>query len=121
MIGKRHTQTRKKIFTAFEHFQKPVSALELYSFLKKQVNLTSIYRNIELMKKTSGIVEIDFGDGKKRYELSKNHHHHIICENCGTIRDLKIKDETIFNKANNQGFLIRKHHLEFFGLCKNCQ
>ncbi|MCL4364466.1 transcriptional repressor [Patescibacteria group bacterium] len=121
MIGKRRTQTRKKIFAAFNHFQKPISVLELYSFLHKQVDLTSIYRNLELMKKTGGIIEIDFGDGKKRYELPKNHHHHLICESCGAVKDLKINDESIFNKTKDQGFLIKKHRLEFFGLCKNCQ
>ncbi len=126
-IGKRYTQARKRIFTAIETMDKPVSAQEIYDFIKKnyeEVDLASIYRNLELMNKSDAVNVILFGEGKKRYELKnkKGHHHHLFCEGCGDIKDIKMKEENLLkNVKDSQGYLIKKHNLEFFGLCPNCQ
>ena len=126
-IGQRYTQTRKNIFKAIEHFDKPVSAQEIHDLLKKQkeeVDLTSVYRNLELMKKSDMVNVVLFGEDKKRYELKdkKEHHHHFVCEKCGYIRDLEMKEENLMKiMKNNKGLLIKYHNLEFFGLCPDCQ
>jgi Fe2+ or Zn2+ uptake regulation protein len=126
-IGKRYTEVRKKIFTAIEKMDKPVTATEIHDFIKKnyqEVDLASIYRNLELMNKSDAVNVILFGEGKKRYELKnmKGHHHHLFCEGCGDIKDIEMKEENLIkNVKNNQGYVIKKHNLEFFGLCPNCQ
>lgn len=126
-IGQRFTKPRKKIFEAIGHFDKPVSAQEIYDFLKKQkeeVDLTSVYRNLELMNQSDIVNVILFGEGKKRYELKnkKEHHHHFVCEKCGDVKDVEMREENLIaNIKNNGGFLIKKHNLEFFGLCPDCQ
>ena len=126
-IGYRYTRPRKLIFEVLEHFQKPVSAQEIFLFLnkrKKQIDLTSVYRTLDLMKKSTIVNEIEFGDGKKRYELvvGKNHHHHLICKNCGGIENIEIKEEELLSKIKTEtNFKVERHTLEFFGLCPNCQ
>lgn len=130
MIGQRHTKTREKIFEAFKHFDKPVDAMEIFSYLKKDIDLASIYRNLDLMKKSGLLNVILFGEGKKRYELVRNnHHHHFVCDNCGKVIDINIDENNLINKIMTdnarlparQGLRIQRHNLEFFGLCKNCQ
>lgn len=126
-IGQRYTQTRKKIFSAIGHFDRPVTAQEIYDHLKKEneeVDLTSVYRNLDLMKKSDAVNVILFGEGKKRYELkdTHSHHHHFYCEKCGDIKDIEMKEENLLKGIKNKkGFVITKHNLEFFGLCPNCQ
>ncbi|MBI5127372.1 transcriptional repressor [Candidatus Roizmanbacteria bacterium] len=123
-IGIRYTKPRKLIFKALNHFSKPVSAAEINFYLKNKIDLTSIYRTLELMKKINIIEETEFGDGKKRYELMKNnkHHHHLVCENCGDVENIEMKEDNLLDKVKNKSsFLIKEHKLEFFGLCPNCQ
>jgi Fur family ferric uptake transcriptional regulator len=126
-IGQRFTQTRKMIFDAIEKFDKPVSVQDIFNYLKKQkaeIDLTSIYRNLELMNKADLVNIILFGEGKKRYELkNKNeHHHHLFCENCGDVEDIEMQEGGLLKTvAVRSKFLIKKHNLEFFGLCQNCQ
>jgi Fur family ferric uptake transcriptional regulator len=126
-IGQRFTRTRKNIFEAIEHFNKPVSVQDIFSYLKKQkeeIDLTSIYRNLELMRK-AGIVDIIlFGEGKKRYELKiiSEHHHHLVCEKCGDVEDIEMQEKNLLKDVEKQSkFKVLKHSLEFFGLCQDCQ
>lgn len=127
-IGQRYTAVRKKIFSAIGHFNRPVTASEIHSYIKQnyeEVDLASIYRNLELMNKSEVVNVILFGEGKKRYELKDKegrHHHHFYCESCGDIKDIEMKEEDLLGKIkNNKGYKIKKHNLEFFGLCPKCQ
>ena len=123
-IGERYTKPRKLIFEALAHFFKPITVSEINSYLKNKINLTSIYRTLELMKKSDIVEEAEFGDGRKRYELIENqkHHHHLVCQNCGDVEDVEMKEEELLNKVKAKSkFAIKEHKLEFFGLCPDCQ
>jgi Fur family ferric uptake transcriptional regulator len=126
-IGQRFTRTRKNIFEAIEHFNKPVSVQDIFSYLKKQkeeIDLTSIYRNLELMRKADIVNAILFGEGKKRYELKiiSEHHHHLVCEKCGDVEDIEMQEKNLLKDVEKQSkFKVLKHSLEFFGLCQDCQ
>ena len=89
-IGIRYTKPRKLVFEALTHFSKPTSVAEINSYLKNRINLTSIYRTLDLLKKSDLVNVILFGEGKKRYELKDKdeHHHHLVCENCGDVKDI---------------------------------
>lgn len=123
-IGERFTKPRKLVFKSLEHFKKPVTVKEIFQYLKRSIDLTSIYRTLELMKSSGVVNEIDFGDDKKRYELTnKNkHHHHLICKNCGDIEDIEMSESKLLDTIKHKSkFAISEHKLEFFGLCPNCQ
>src|SRR5260221_14224287 len=108
---------KNKIVEFHSKINKTVIALELIDLLK--VNKTTVYRQIKSLLKEKLIAEIEFGDGKKRYELSSlPHHHHVVCIKCNLISDITLKEN--FNKPKTN-FKILKHNLEFFGLCQNCQ
>jgi len=122
-IGNRMTRARKIIFKVLSDSSTPKTAQEIYK-KTKDIDLVSVYRNLDLLKKMNLVSECDFGDGKKRYELTNNdrHHHHLICENCGDVKDIEMKEEDLLKKVNNKSnYLIKKHKLEFFGLCPDCQ
>jgi Fe2+ or Zn2+ uptake regulation protein len=126
-IGKRYTSARKKVFTAIGSFDHPVTAGEIYQYIKEhyeEVDLASVYRTLELMKQSDVVNIILFGEGKKRYELKdkEGHHHHFYCEKCGDIKDIEMKEENLLEGIKNKrGYVIKKHNLEFFGLCPKCQ
>lgn len=123
-IGIRYTKPRKLIFEALEHLSKPVSANEINDYLKNKIDLTSVYRTLSLLVKSEMVNVILFGEGKKRYELkNKNeHHHHLVCEKCGDVEDVEMKESSLLKSVEERSkFVIKKHNLEFFGLCSDCQ
>lgn len=123
--GYRITSQREKILK--EIYEHPLTVDEIFASLKKKkirLDLASVYRTLQLFTKNTIVQEVQFGDGKKRYELvnEKNHHHHIVCNNCGTVENVILPNEERLIKtiAESSQFQIVKHTLEFFGLCAKC-
>lgn len=92
----------------------------------KLTNKTTIYRELFFLLENNFIKEVEFGDGKKRYEitLNKPHHHHVVCLNCKEIVNIPLEkeldeEENKIEKITN--FKLTSHMLEFFGLCPNCK
>lgn len=100
--------------------RKPVDVSALVD--KLRVNKTTVYRQIEKLIKKELVVEIEFGDGKKRYELkSLDHHHHLICKSCRKVEDITLDENVILKEAlKKTSFQIESHNLEFFGYCVKC-
>ncbi len=123
-IGTRYTKPRKLVFEALTHFSKPVSANEINGFLENKINLSSIYRTLDLLRKSDLVNVILFGEGKRRYELKNQdeHHHHLVCESCGDVEDIEMQEKSLLKNVEEKSkFLVKKHNLEFFGLCQECQ
>jgi len=126
--GNRITKPRKIIIDALTALSKPVTVKEIVLFLSKKrenVDLVSIYRTLHLLSEMGMVHVFEFGEGKKRFELmhEQKHHHHLVCDNCGTVDTVSISDEQKFInevKKDNR-FTIKRHSLEFFGLCPKCK
>lgn len=122
--GHRITSQRKKVLE--EIISHPRTVDEIYSTLqhkKVKIDLASVYRALQVFTSNNIAQEINFNDGKKRYEIVDEHHHHAICNSCGTVEDITLRDEDNFiTKMSHQStFQITNHSLEFFGLCQQCQ
>ncbi len=124
--GYRLTKSRKELFTALSDY--PYTVQELAQRLKKQavgIDLASIYRGLAVFLQMGLIYSIDFGDGKKRYELVNkiDHHHHAVCNNCGKIENISFKQEgKLINDIGKRiNYEIENHSIEIFGLCSNCK
>ncbi len=100
---------------------KPVDASILID--KLGVNKTTVYRQIDKYIGDGQIIEVEFGDGKKRYELGNlDHHHHLVCKKCKKVEDIFLDENVILNEVvKKTKFKIESHNLEFFGFCINCK
>lgn len=125
--GVKITSARKGIVEILFKSQHPLSVEELLIKLKSSRTVpdkATIYRQVAFLRDVKVLEELDFGDGKKRYEYDfKKHHHHLVCLNCGKIEDFTPlldleKEEKSISK--NKGFKVSYHSLEFFGTCKKC-
>lgn len=121
------TAVRKATYLFFNELTEPADYCQIMEYLNKKglkVNKTTVYRNLNTLLAENKITELDFGEGKKRYELNKSHHHHLICNICKKIECFEIKQDLHAQEVdilNNTGFRITSHMLEFFGICKGCQ
>ena len=124
--GERITTVRSALIEVFLDLYIPQTVLDLKKSLKKRgiiVNKTTIYRELDFLRERNIIQEIEFGDGKTRYELAGGtHHHHLICKNCHRVSDIELHNEVnkLIEQVTKQGFAVADHYLEFFGLCAVC-
>jgi Fur family ferric uptake transcriptional regulator len=124
--GYRMTPQRMMAISAIEKSDGHISAEEIYAQVitkYPQVNISTVYRTLELLKKLGLVTETDFGEGRVRYHpAGKGHHHHLVCQECGAIIDL---DEAVLEPLKNDllreyGFSADLRHLAIFGHCVNC-
>ena len=105
-----------------------LSVEELYNIVLKtepKIGLATVYRTLALLTKSGLALEMDFGDGQKRYESSYKsvHHDHMVCTECGKILEFnhplieKYQEEVAMQK----NFKITSHKLDLFGLCQDCK
>ena len=122
------TKQRRVVLNVFLECKDHVSVEELYSIVSEQepkIGLATIYRTLALLTKSGLALEMDFGDGQKRYESSymNAHHDHMVCTECGKIIEFnhplieKYQEEI----AIQNGFKITSHKLDLFGHCSNCK
>ena len=95
------------------------AAQERYPYL----NISTVYRTLELLRDIGIISETDLGDGRRQFALlSDDRHHHLICLRCGYVQE--IDDQPFDNlRASLQaahGFDARIDHLAIFGTCQVC-
>jgi len=126
-LGYRLTPQRIMILEAVERADSHISAEEMYTQVHRRypyINISTVYRTLELLEKLGLVIKTDFGEGRVRYHpVDKGHHHHLVCQECGAIIDI---DESTL--ARLQDVLLARYnfsaslkHVAIFGLCSNCR
>jgi Fur family ferric uptake transcriptional regulator len=119
------TPARLRLLDILKHAQKPLSVNELFAQLKgSKIDKVTLYRNVESLAQLGICRQIRLKDRQAYFELvEKQHHHHLVCAQCGKITDiancgLGLIDKKLLKKL---GFAsVEEHSLEFFGICANC-
>ncbi|MDR1284674.1 MAG: transcriptional repressor [Campylobacteraceae bacterium] len=65
---------------------------EIYEDIKREfpsISLATVYKNINTLRESDAIIEINTQNGKTRYDIYVRPHTHIICKKCGSIRDVE--------------------------------
>ena len=126
-LGYRLTPQRLMILRAVEEAASHISAEEIYAWVRArypQMNISTVYRTLELVKELGLVTETDFGDGRVRYHcIGKGRHHHLVCEKCGEIIDMEDSAlSPLWGEIRQKyNFKVNMKHLAFFGLCPRCQ
>ncbi|MDR0408326.1 MAG: transcriptional repressor [Campylobacteraceae bacterium] len=64
---------------------------EIYEEIKREfpsISLATVYKNINTLRESNTVIEINTQNGKTRYDIYVKPHTHIICKKCGSIRDV---------------------------------
>jgi Fur family transcriptional regulator, ferric uptake regulator len=125
----RFTTVRRQIVDAIDAADGPVTLPEL---LAKQPSLaqSSAYRNLSIMEEAGIVRRLVHGAEHAHFELAEDlteHHHHLICESCGVIRDVMLTprlerslDSAFDGVARAEGFSPRHHAIDIYGHCAAC-
>ena len=125
--GYRLTPQRLMVVSAIENSEDHISADEVYSQVVTRypnVNISTVYRTLELLKRLDLVTETDLGGGRVRYHpANKGHHHHLVCQECGAMIDL---DESLLEPLREallleHNFIADLRHLAIHGRCVVCR
>ena len=125
-IGYRLTPQRMMILEAIADSDGHTSAeeiLEAVQAVYPYLDVSTVYRTLDLLKTLHLVRETDLGRGHAQYELlSKGLHHHLICTECGKILDV---DNTFLDPLRRSvqdayDFHAEIEHLAIFGICGAC-
>lgn len=90
-----------------------------------QINMTTIYRNLEVLEQMNLIYKLNIDPTTSGFKLpcdANDHHHHMICRSCGKMIaiDYCPMSPVLLEKARLAGFTITDHNLDLYGLCDFC-
>jgi len=126
-VDLRATPARIAVMRLLEKAKQPIDVNAVIDKVNKEgikTDPATIFRIMNILTKKGIAMPIQFQDRKMRYELTgKRHHHHLVCEACGSIEDVSSQVIPALEKEikGKYKFLIKRHSLEFFGLCRDCQ
>jgi Fur family transcriptional regulator, ferric uptake regulator len=128
-VGQRYTVNRRALVDALAGARRPLGVDDVRAG-KRSPPQSSIYRNLTDLVE-AGVVRRVITEGDfARFELDEGlteHHHHLVCSNCGRVEDVAIPldversiDRTLDRLAKDAGFATVSHRLDLIGLCSGC-
>ena len=126
-IGYRLTPQRMMILEAIADSEGHLSAEEIHETVRTAypyLDISTVYRTLDLLKTLHLVSETDLGRGPAQYELlSKGLHHHLICTECGEILDVpnSLLDSLRHAMSEEYDFHAEIEHLAVFGICSDCK
>ncbi len=123
--GFKITLSRLAVLGVFVENHKPMDANFVFNKLNKKFNEVTVYRIISCFEKCGLLRKVDLRKDSVYFEINEDHHHHIVCMNCGLVEEFEEGSdiEKILKKvvSGSQKFKnIKDHSLELFGYCKTC-
>ena len=127
--GLRYTTGRRLVVRGLRHASAPVTLPALLAMVPELAQ-SSAYRNLALLEEAGVVRRLVHGTDHAHYELAEHlteHHHHLICNTCGVVRDVTLGDdlESRLDRgfeavASTWGFALAHHNIELFGTCADC-
>jgi len=125
--GYKFTPQRRIVIQTVASSQDHLTPAAIYEKVHQErpnIGLVTIYRTLDILAKLGLICELHAGGSCRSYTTgASEHHHHLICTNCGKVVDFSGYDLSELEQRLSQetGFEIEDHLLEFVGLCQACQ
>ncbi|MBM3133161.1 MAG: transcriptional repressor [Chloroflexi bacterium] len=124
--GYRLTPQRSMIVDVLHNAEKHITPEEIHRQVSArfpEVNKSTVYRTLDVLKKLDLVDETDLGGNKLYYHHADHgHHHHLICQRCGRAIEIDEKAFDPFKKTLMQkyNFVPDIRHLAIFGECVSC-
>jgi Fe2+ or Zn2+ uptake regulation protein len=125
--GCKATPQRLSILKAIDGMRAQFTPRQLYQRIQKNypdIGLVTVYRTLNLLAETGLICRMErTGKSQSYARRPEQHHHHLVCAGCDKVVDIASCGlaELEQKLARDTGFAISEHHLEFMGLCQQCQ
>lgn len=86
------------------------------------VDLTTVYRTLELLEEIGLVKHAHLGHGAPTYRPAGDEHIHVVCHTCGSVTDAdpNVVQELAERLKRERGFDVDRSHFTVFGRCADC-
>ena len=126
--GLRLTPQREMVLSIMHEIEGFATAEEIYEGVQtfiSSVDISTIYRTLDLFQDFHVISTVDPGDGQRLYKLADTDapRLHLVCRACGKVIgvDLEPAQSLVAYLKERQGFEADLDRLSIPGLCRECR
>lgn len=121
------TPRREMILSVLHDVERLATVDEIHSWVQRlstSVDLSTVYRTLDLLQDFDLVSCVDPGEDQRRYELLGIHgpHLHLVCQTCGQVIAADVEVAKSFGESlrAEYGFRPALDHLSIPGLCPAC-
>ena len=123
--GYRKGGARRAVIDVLARETCALSALEIDARLDA-VGRASVYRTLAELAELGLVHKLDLGAETGRYERTEpggEHHHHMVCDNCGRVLPFEdpALERAVSAFSGQAGFEVRDHEVVLHGACAACR
>jgi Fur family ferric uptake transcriptional regulator len=87
------------------------------------VNITTIYRALDLLEQLGLVRHTHLGHGAPAYSAQEHEHVHLVCHRCGRISEVPtdLLAPVARRLSEECGFSLDASHLALSGTCRDCE
>ncbi|MEK6537921.1 MAG: Fur family transcriptional regulator [Nitrospirota bacterium] len=124
--GLRLTPQRIAILKYLDGNTSHPTADNIYRDLKQTnptLSFATVYNTMQTLREHGEVMEITIDPLRKHYDPNTSPHHHVICISCNDIWDVFVDYSDVLKLPSTiaRGMKTVGVHVDFYGLCKNCQ
>lgn len=122
----RNTLQRQIVLNAVNALTTHPTPDEIYEYINKSypfVSKSTVYRNLNILADKGEILRINIPNAADRYDFNTNVHYHIVCNQCGRVDDIELKEINIVSDkiTDSFGYDIEGYTIIFYGYCPECK
>ncbi|WP_082468989.1 Fur family transcriptional regulator [Sciscionella sediminilitoris] len=86
------------------------------------VNITTVYRNLELLENLGLVTRTHLGPGAPIYAVPEHRHVHLVCQRCGATEEVgtSVLEPLAGTLRERAGFVLDTNHVALTGRCAGC-
>ena len=115
-MKRRKSLKREQILKVLKGAHGALSAAAIHKKVPK-IDLTTIYRNLDMFVKDGTVKRLNLGDSEAQYEYAEEEHHHAICLDCDKVIHFTAPDEKILKLLEVKGFKAKSLVITLRGIC----
>lgn len=124
--GIKITRGRIVIYNIIKSSDRSLTADNIYEKCKEvgdNLNLSTIYRTLEMFDDKKIIEKFNLGDGRYSFSIKQHEHKHILeCSICHKEIEVPCPMRPIMEIVKNEtGFVLTDHELVLKGICEKCK
>lgn len=123
--GHRLTPQRELVLQAVQDLDHatPEAVLDEVRRTSSSINLSTVYRTLDLLEKLGLVSHTHLGHGAPAYHaMDEPDHVHLVCRACQRVTevDTDVAAGLVDAVAGREGFTTDVRHLTLFGYCRDC-
>lgn len=120
-----YSRQRESIMNNLANRYDHPTAETVYLDIQKEypkISLATVYRNLSQLAELGEIQKITSGIGPDRFDWNPKPHFHFFCTRCGSVTDLKSKDNVPWSDfIQDFDGEIESESVQFYGTCAMCK